>query len=91
MNFRSFTLGPTSVTVVLSTGRSFTVTYADIKAHYDAASGSVSAKKGAVLTWLRNAWEAQFGTALFPKGQITGDFDPATGRVTELTCTHPVW
>lgn len=73
-------------------GRQVTITRADLRAQFLAATGSRSAKRAAVMTWLKTTIVAALGSEQIDASQITFDFDDqhATrpGRPTRLETTN---
>ena len=78
-NLRSQSIDANGLSLVASDGRSFTLTRAEVIAHFQSLNGSKSSKIAATIQWVKDSIEAVLGPEQVPAFLIDFDFDDVQG------------
>lgn len=78
-NLRSQSLDANGLSLVASDGRSFTLTRAEVIAHFQSETGNRAAKLAATIQWVKDGIEAALGPEQVPAFLVDFDFDDVQG------------
>lgn len=83
-NLRSCRIDASGFHAVASDGRTVTVGAGQLKARHDGETGSPVQRKAAVVGWFMGVVEASLGREQVDAAQLALDYDPTTGRPTDV-------
>jgi len=78
-NLRSQSIDANGLSLVASDGRSFTLTRAEVIAHFQAETGSRASRITKTIAWVKDSIEAALGPEQVPAFLIDFDFDDVQG------------
>lgn len=78
-NLRSQSIDANGLSLVASDGRSFTLTRAEVIAHFQGLTGSKPSRIAATIQWVKDSIEAALGPEQVPQALIDFDFDDVAG------------
>lgn len=78
-NLRSQSIDASGISLVASDGRSFTLTRAQVLAHFQGLNGSKPSRIAATIQWVKDSIEAALGPEQVPALLVDFDFDDVQG------------
>lgn len=78
-NIRAQRIDADGLDITASDGRTFSLTRAQVIAHFQAENGSKPAKIAATIQWVKDGIEAALGPEQVPASLIDFDFDDVQG------------
>ena len=78
-NLRSQSIDANGLSLVASDGRSFTLTRAEVIAHFQTETGGRAARLAKTIQWAKDSIEAALGPEQVPAFLVDFDFDDVQG------------